>query len=233
MHKSLHTRPKAFCFIKMWCVWNVGQGVGDSSLVGTQQTPWLPVCALKSGERSSLWSTRSGTDPCWRWCCECRTAGPRPLGSLWAPAEHWARARAWSRRACRLSGRHWEAGDSVHFCHGLCPPFTSVLLQFFFPTYLSMWLVKQRFRSLSTYLLQDSTARGLERTVIRETGPSCSICCFFSSLSMYTPDISFPWVPPQTATRDSGGKKTCSICWGGESAGQLKSNPGSHQVGWG
>lgn len=194
------------------------------------QAQRLPVCILKCGEGSSLRSRRSGTDPCWRWCCEGRTAGPQPLGSLWAPAERWARARAFAHRACRLSRGRWKAGDLVHFMYRIFSFFF-----FFFPTCLSRWLVKQRFRSLSMYLLQDSTARGLESTVIRETGPSCPTLCFFSSLSMYTPDISLPWVPPQMAMRDSGGKRTRSICWEKtfKSAGHLKSNSTSHQLGCG
>lgn len=75
------------------------------------QAQSLPACILKCGEGSSLRSRRSGTDPCWRWCCEGRTAGPQPLGSLWAPAERWARAHAFARRACHLSRGRWKAGD--------------------------------------------------------------------------------------------------------------------------
>lgn len=82
-----------------------------------------------------------------------------------------------------------------------------------FSTYLSKSFVKQRLRSVSTYLLQASTARGFDRTVVIEADPARSTFCFCISLTMYTPDCSFPWVPPQMATRDSGGKETCSICW--------------------
>lgn len=82
------------------------------------QAQRLPACILKCGEGSSLRSRRSGTDPCWRWCCEGHTAGPQPLGSLWAPAERWAPVPAFARRACRLSRGRWKAGGSVHFHQG-------------------------------------------------------------------------------------------------------------------
>lgn len=79
-------------------------------------------------------------------------------------------------------------------------------------TYLRRSSVKQRLRSLSVYLLQASTARGFDRTVVIETDPTFSTLCFCISLKMYTPVNSFPWVPPQMAKLDSGGKETHSIC---------------------
>lgn len=62
------------------------------------------------------------------------------------------------------------------------------------------------------YLLQASTASGFDRTAVREVDPTRSTFCLSTSLTMYTPVHSFPCVPPQMATRDSGGKVTHSIC---------------------
>lgn len=72
--------------------------------------------------------------------------------------------------------------------------------------------MKQRLRSMSTYLLQASTAGGLDRTAVTEADPTHSAPRRSISLTMYTPVHSFPCVPPQTATRDSGGEETDSIC---------------------
>ncbi len=44
--------------------------------------------------------------------------------------------------------------------------------KFSFSTYLSKAFVKQRLRSVSMYLLQASTARGFDRTVVIETIPA-------------------------------------------------------------
>lgn len=78
-------------------------------------------------------------------------------------------------------------------------------------THLNRLLVKQRFRSTSTYLLQASTAGGFDRTAVREADPTRSTPLWSISLTMYTPVHSFPCVPPHTATRDSGGRETNSI----------------------
>lgn len=83
----------------------------------------------------------------------------------------------------------------------------------FTTTHLNKSPVKQRLRSVSMYLLQASTARGLVRTWVMEADPIWFTLCFCISFTMYAPVSSFPWVPPQMATRDSGGKQTCSICW--------------------
>lgn len=62
------------------------------------------------------------------------------------------------------------------------------------------------------YLRQASTAGGFDRTTVSEVDPSRSTFCLSTSLTMYTPVHSFPCVPPQMATRDSGGKVMHSIC---------------------
>lgn len=71
--------------------------------------------------------------------------------------------------------------------------------------------VKQRFRSVLMYLRHCCTAQGFDSTGITDSG-FCSFPSPFSSLSSsltkYTPDSSFPWVPPHTATRDNLGKHT-------------------------
>lgn len=72
--------------------------------------------------------------------------------------------------------------------------------------------VKQRFRSVLMYLRHCCTAQGLDSTSITDSGFSSFCSSSFSSLSSsltkYTPDSSFPWVPPHTATRDNLGKHT-------------------------
>lgn len=81
--------------------------------------------------------------------------------------------------------------------------------------YLRVAWVKQRFRSVSTYLRHCCVARGFDSTISTETGSASSssfsftfFSTFSSSLTKYTPDSSFPWVPPHTATRDNLGKCT-------------------------
>ena len=70
--------------------------------------------------------------------------------------------------------------------------------------YLSRASVKQRFMSFSVYLLHASTARGFTSRVLSENDLTLSGWDTCSSFKRYTPLISFPWVPPQTATLDRG-----------------------------
>lgn len=153
------------------------------------------------------------------WCCGYHRVDPRPLGFLWAPAERSAPVLASARRVRSLLWGHWKPGEVTELCKS-CFQFDfvftrrSIVVQlsfFFFSTYLNKAAVKQRLISWSMYLLQASTACGFDRTVVIEADPARSTFRFCMSLTMYTPDISFPWVPPQMATRDSGGKEMRSI----------------------
>lgn len=151
-----------------------------------------------------------------KWCCGYHRVDPRPLGFLWAPAERLALVLASARRVRSLLGGHWKPGEVSELsnrCFAVSFTRRSIVVQLsFFSTYLNKASVKQRLISWSMYLLQASTARGFDRTVVIEADPARSTLRFCISLTMYTPDISFPWVPPQMATRDSGGKETRSIC---------------------
>lgn len=86
---------------------------------------------------------------------------------------------------------------------------------FAIPPYLRVAWVKQRFRSVLMYLRHCCVAHGFDSTSSTDRGFSsssfsslASFCTFSSSLTKYTPDSSFPWVPPHTATRDNLGKHT-------------------------
>lgn len=79
--------------------------------------------------------------------------------------------------------------------------------------YLSLAWVKQRLRSVSTYLRHCCMARGFDSTISTDRGSSSSFSitffsAFSSSLTKYTPDSSLPCVPPHTATRGNLGKHT-------------------------
>lgn len=62
------------------------------------------------------------------------------------------------------------------------------------------------------YLRHCCTAQGFDSTSITDSGfcsfSSSSFSSLSNSLTKYTPESSFPWVPPHTATRDNLGKPT-------------------------
>lgn len=166
---------------------------------------WICVGRSSHGQ-----STRWGTGPCWLWCCGGRKQDPPPQDSLWDPA--WRSVPGiWStHKAACLIWAHWEIEKPSEHSSSW-----SELLNIAFsaPPYLRAAWVKQRFRSVWTYLRHCCVAQGLDSTVNTDTAFSSSssitfFSAFSSSLTKYTPDSSLPWVPPHTATRGNLGKHT-------------------------
>lgn len=162
------------------------------------------VCA---GRSSRSQSTQWDTGPCWQWCCGGHIRDPPLRGDLWDPACGSVPVTWWPHRGPCLIQGHWGTEEwLMSNCKESREPSSSL------QPYLRLAWVKQRFRSVSKYLRHCLMARGFDSTFTTDTDPPSSptIFIFSSSLTKYTPDSSFPWVPPHTATRDNLGMRTTS-----------------------
>lgn len=118
-------------------------------------------------------------------------------GSIYSSGKHRGEHGHSSRRSCKKRDRLFKITADMSQKFPLIQPETTTSGR----AYLRFSGLKARFRSVSTYRVHFSTARGLVMKGLVSTPLLWTSALFFTHrLTSVTPDISLPCVPPKIAT---------------------------------